>query len=453
MAAPFHLSVNMNSLKELFNIVRSKISTGSASELSWVFTGQLLNVSLGFVIIKLLSKLGTNDYGIYALIITVSSFLALTFYGPLLQAFIRFYHHYLSRGQVKTYIKISDKILLISGIVVLLITLLSAIAAVFIDFGLSPLLLLFAGTYILSVRSGEFFNSYLNLIRKRKINSILQGSERVFLVLALLILLYSNMLNLQMVFLFFTIIVFIFTFMKIRVFRKSLPHQDVSLTDHSVFSKDVRTNITGYVIPFLIWGIAGWLQLNGEKWIIAGFMSTSDVGIYAVMISVITAFIAVPNNVLSEFATPIIFQNYADLNNKESIKTGYQYININMILVLTVTIISTLITWLYGKEIITLISRADYTVYWYLLPALCFGSGLFYTGQTLTIVGMALNKPSEYIPAKISSGVLSVILNLILISWYGIVGAAATVIIIGLYYLLYIVAVNRKILIKAEVIS
>jgi len=67
---------------------------------------------------------------------------------------------------------------------------------------------------------------------------------------------------------------------------------------------------------------------------------------------------------------------------------------------------------LWGRELIILISSRDYVVYWYLLPLLCLGTGLFLTGQAQTVFGMALNQPKKYLMPKISIGIFQSCLTL-----------------------------------------
>jgi O-antigen/teichoic acid export membrane protein len=440
----------MNRVKELFEFIRSKLNSGSAAELSWVFLGQVLNVGLGFVILKLLSKLGTYDYGIYALVITISSLLALLFYGPLLQGFTRFYYEYLEKNQINIYLKTANKILFSSAGILILITLFVTILSPMMNTGLPYLFFIFAGILILLQRTGEFFNGLLNIIRKRKQNSILQGLEKLTLSASLLYILLDNRLDLVTVFISFSIILLVFTVIKILVFRKNVPLQSPDTALVYPVKKEINRNIITYIIPFIIWGLSGWLQINGEKWIIAEVLSTSQVGIYAIMMSLVGALIAVPGNVLSDFSVPIVYKNYADLKDKERIRNGYSYIKMNVVLTFLITLTATVVTALAGKEIIILISTPEYSVYWYLLPVLCFGSGLYYTGQSLTILGMAMNQPKRYLLPKISVGLISVIVNLFLISRFGINGAAYSMVITGLFYLIYIYIINRRILFTME---
>ena len=162
------------------------------------------------------------------------------------------------------------------------------------------------------------------------------------------------------------------------------------------------------------------------------------------MMAIVNALVVIPSNIINEFAYPIIYQNYADPNNKENIKKGYLYIKIILTLVFLLSIVSTAITYFFADKLILLISSNEYTTYWYLLPLLTFGAGLFYTGQTQTVLGMALEKPQKYIFPKILIGVMAVVLNFLLIKTFGLNGVAYSVIFIGLFYAIHIYFINLK---------
>jgi O-antigen/teichoic acid export membrane protein len=99
-----------------------------------------------------------------------------------------------------------------------------------------------------------------------------------------------------------------------------------------------------------------------------------------------------------------------------------------------------------GKTLIILISSTSYSIYYHLLPILCVGTGFFYIGQALCNIGLALNQPKKYILPKIITGLITVILNIILIIYFGIKGIAFTVLLVGIIYSIFIYLVNKKIL-------
>jgi len=88
-----------------------------------------------------------------------------------------------------------------------------------------------------------------------------------------------------------------------------------------------------------------------------------------------------------------------------------------------------------------------------MLPSLTFGTGLFFTGQALTNLGMALNKPEKYLAPKIATGIISITLNLILIKIFGIEGVSYSILISGAVYVVYIWIVNKNILKSFNLVS
>ncbi|MCZ7609328.1 MAG: hypothetical protein M5U17_04120 [Ignavibacterium sp.] len=108
--------------------------------------------------------------------------------------------------------------------------------------------------------------------------------------------------------------------------------------------------------------------------------------------------------------------------------------------------IATLLTFLWGDKIIALVSSKNYSTYWEVLPLLALGTGLFYTGQTQTLLGLGLSKPQKYIAPKLIIGIGSVGLNLLFISNFGFLGIAYTILVIGVIYVFYISLVNKRLL-------
>jgi len=211
---------------------------------------------------------------------------------------------------------------------------------------------------------------------------------------------------------------------------------------------DVRNAIISslkiYAFPFIIWGITGWLQSNSEKWILANYLSTADVGIYALMMTLVSALIILPNNIITEFSTPIIFQHFSDLSNHEKVNSGHKIINIIVLVTVVFTAFASAFTFFWGDEIILLISSEAFTLYSFLLPLFCIGTGLFYVGQAMCNTGMALNVPQKYLLPKIIAGLLSVILNIIFIINYGIIGVAYAMLAVGFLYSVHIMFINGK---------
>ncbi len=434
----------MKEIREIISLLLLKVSKKSATEIAWVALGQTINLFLSFIIIKFISKIGPEQYGIYTLILTIAALLGL-FYGSFLQGFLRYYYHYENLNQRSHFVLLMYRFLKITILIFIIITIITSLLSPFQDEFYSSLFLLVSGLFIIISKVSEFFNSVLNLIRKRKENSLLQALEKILMIIVVIILLSKNNLELFSILLAFGCISLFLVFIKIYTFRKYAPIKITETNQTDIQKKMIRTVLI-YISPFLIWAIAGWLQMNGEKWIINAILSVKEVGIYAIMIAIVNALVVIPNNIINEYAAPIVFKQFADIDNKENVNTGYSYIKISTLLILIITLIATLITFLWGDKIITLVSSKNYSTYWEVLPLLALGTGLFYTGQTQTLLGLGLSKPQKYIAPKLIIGIGSVGLNLLFISNFGFLGIAYTILVIGVIYVFYISLVNKRLL-------
>lgn len=434
----------MKEIREIISLLLLKVSKKSATEITWVALGQTINLFLSFIIIKFISKIGPEQYGIYTLILTIAALLGL-FYGSFLQGFLRYYYHYENLNQRSHFVLLMYRFLKITILIFIIITIITSLLSPFQDEYYSSLFLLVSGLFIIISKVSEFFNSVLNLIRKRKENSLLQALEKILMIIVVIILLSKNNLELFSILLAFGCISLFLVFIKIYTFRKYAPIKITETNQTDIQKKMIRTVLI-YISPFLIWAIAGWLQMNGEKWIINAILSVKEVGIYAIMIAIVNALVVIPNNIINEYAAPIVFKQFADIDNKENVNTGYSYIKISTLLILIITLIATLITFLWGDKIITLVSSKNYSTYWEVLPLLALGTGLFYTGQTQTLLGLGLSKPQKYIAPKLIIGIGSVGLNLLFISNFGFLGIAYTILVIGVIYVFYISLVNKRLL-------
>jgi len=434
----------MKEIREIISLLLLKVSKKSAIEITWVALGQTINLFLSFIIIKFISKIGPEQYGIYTLILTIAALLGL-FYGSFLQGFLRYYYHYENLNQRSYFVLLMYRFLKITILIFIIITIITSLLSPFQDEFYSSLFLLVSGLFIIISIVSEFFNSVLNLIRKRKENSLLQALEKILMIIVVIILLSKNNLELFSILLAFGCISLFLVFIKTYTFRKYAPIKITETNQTDIQKKMIRTVLI-YISPFLIWAIAGWLQMNGEKWIINAILSVKEVGIYAIMIAIVNALVVIPNNIINEYAAPIVFKQFADIDNKENVNTGYSYIKISTLLILIITLIATLLTFLWGDKIITLVSSKNYSTYWEVLPLLALGTGLFYTGQTQTLLGLGLSKPQKYIAPKLIIGIGSVGLNLLFISYFGFLGIAYTILVIGVIYVLYISLVNKRLL-------
>jgi len=430
--------------KLLLNYITSVIPQNKLSEIVWVLIGQAINLVFGFGLVKIISTLGTVVFGEYSLLMTVAALLGMIFYGPVTQGFLRYYFHYEKESNATSFVRLVYNILIIFSAFILFI---SVLLTFYMNYyaGWEIYAFVLFGIFIILLKLTEFFNSFLNLLRKRKENSILQAIEKLIIIGLLVVLLSSNEISLFRALIVYSVVMFSFIIIKFLYLKKFLPARELSSKHLPLIErKKMLSTLLVYVLPFLIWGITGWLQLNSEKWIIAELLSTRDVGIYAVMMSLISAFIIVPNTTIADFATPIIFQKFSNLADDNSVRAGIKNVFISVILSMLILVLSVSVTFILGKQLILLISGPDFTIYYYLLPLLVLGAGLFYIGQTFCFLGLGLNKPKKYLFPKILVGILSPLLNYYFINFWGINGVAYSTLLIGFIYLVHIGLINYR---------
>lgn len=428
-----------------FSDIKARIaekSRSSRDEFLWFLLGQFSILISNFIVVRMLTKTGKDEFGFYTIVITVSALLSYIYYGPVQQAFMKFYFMAEADGEKSVFTRLMSRFILFSSVGVAVTGITAAAVLPWVT-GFGFLLLFISALFITSARFTEFFNSAFNILRQRKTNSILQFTEKLMLTLLIILLTATGELSITSALFLMASLNITFALIKNHIFRKNIP-EDTNLQVYKAGAARHIKRISSYSMPFIIWGVSGWLQLNSEKWILANLLSLENVGVYGVMAVIVNMFVAIPANILSEFISPVVFANYSDPCNQERVKKGKLYVMITFFSVVIIAGISVIVSSLLGEWIIRLFSSSDYAGYYYLLPVFVFGAGLFNAGQALTMEGLALNKPGIYLAPKLLSGAAALGANYFFINTYGLPGAAYSVLFAGAFYMLYVVFVNSR---------
>lgn len=429
----------------LFTDIKDQIlekTRDSRGEFFWFLLGQFSILISNFMVVRMLTKTGKEEFGFYTLVLTVSAFLSYIYYGPAQQSFMKFYFMAEGEGEKGLFTRLMSRFIVKSTL--LLGLLIIGVSTFLPDLtGLEFSSLIVAALFIVTAKYTEFFNSAFNILRRRKLNSILQFSERLLLILLIIILTVSGKISIVTALLLMASINIVFAITKNIIFARNNEGENPA-ADYKKLASKHTNRIRGYSLPFVIWGLSGWLQLNSEKWMMANLLSLENVGVYGVMAVIVNMFVAIPANILSEFISPVVFANYSDPANAERVKKGKLYIMITFFSVVVIAAVSVLLSWAGGEWIIRLFSSGSYVSYANLLPLFVIGAGLFNSGQALTMEGLALNKPQAYLAPKILGGLAALAANYYFISSYGLPGAAYASLFAGAFYLLYIIFINSR---------
>jgi O-antigen/teichoic acid export membrane protein len=431
--------------KAAVDSLKSQIGFQKLNEIGWLVVGQGITIILGFVSMKLLTAMGTKEFGKYSLVLTIAAFVSAVLYGPAEQGFVRFYYIFSNKGKAGTYVGLFYKFLIAMGVSSLLITLLAIPINGLLNTTEKSFGILIIGLYIIFSCSSNLYNSMLNLLRKRKANTILQVTERILTIGFLFLLSYNTKLTATNSLFAILLVLIILVALKMKVLNTYIP-KDISdgKNDDATERQEIIKMIVTFSIPFAIWGVTGWMQSNSERWAIAKYLSTADVGIFSIMAILSNYLVAMPSNIISQFMQPIIYENIAAVDDLSKQEKGKKVLKYLVVIITAVAVFSTFFSAIFGRYLILLVSNKEFVSYWFILPILCVGIGIFNIAQALINVGVIRNMPKIYLFPKIITGVFALLSNLYFISRLGIVGIAISICITSSFYLVLILFINKK---------
>lgn len=415
---------------------RIKTDVLKNSEFLWLILGQIVSIIFSVFIIKIITKMGTSDFGVYSLILTISALVSAIFVGPSEQGFVRYFFNFNGVVSRKKFLNVIYLFFILTFGIIIFISVLFYLFKTMEE----PNFLL-TGIFIVFFSFSSFFASLFNLIRKRKFNTILILIEKIISTALLYSLKVYDTLNITNVLIVLTFSIIISLVIRISYFNSVLDYKifrDLKLLNWREYIMYKKVFI--FSIPLIIWGLSGWLQSSSDRWVIAHFSNLNTVGIYSLMMTLSSYLIATPIGVVGQYFQPIIFEQINTVNFYKNSKTA---INNFIYSCVFLVIFGVVFSLLFGKIILAFIA-VDFTVFWYFLPLFSLSIGLFQIAQSYTIFGMIHEMPKIYLIPKISIGIISLLLNIIGVYYLQIIGLTISMILTSCIYLLMVVMTNRK---------
>ncbi|MFZ4619221.1 MAG: lipopolysaccharide biosynthesis protein [Bacteroidota bacterium] len=412
------------------------------TQISWLGWGQFASLFLSLISIKLTTSIGTVEYGNFILATSIGGLMSLSFFGPLEQGFIRYYFEYTNSEEERSaYLASVLRLMMISAAVLMIVSI-GVVAIAVLHYGQSLLFWGSAGILIIISSLANPFNGLLNAMKLRKQISIIQTLEKLSIVI--LLFAAGAMLTMDASFVMICVLSATGMFLAVRIyfFRRQMSAHPTIEVIARIRIESIK-KIAMYSLPFIIWGWLSWFQFNGERWVIKSMVSTSEAGKYGLAASLVNNSIVLVYGVFIQFVLPSIYSKFSQGDRTEKLK-GYSVIKIAS--VLTVILFSAFAVFLFfaGETVVHIISSKDFIISSWFFLILTIGIGFFYVGQTLAIVGMALQRPEAYIFPKIISAVVSLAGYIGGCYWFGINGIAYAVCFANAFYLISVYIVNRK---------
>ncbi len=434
----------LNRTLALVGVKDLRLTNDHVAQLSWLGWGQIISLVLSLVSIKLTTSIGPVGYGQFVLITSLGGLLSLSFFGPLEQGFVRYYFEFSkSEEQKSAYLRIVFNTLKIAAGILCLIGIVAVVIGI-IFFQKTVLFMVSASVLIIISVISTPIAGLFNAMKLRREISIIQVLEKVFIVAFLLLAAATMALDLTFVMVAITSSMAIFLVVRIWIYLKQINVRSSKESINHLKSESGKKIIV-YCLPFIFWGWLSWFQFNGERWVVNGFLTMTDVGKYGLSASIVNNSVVLAYGVFIQFLTPSIYDKFSTGNNAEK-KKGYGLIKTASLLTFVLFCAFGVLLYVGGEQIIHLLSTKEYVIDALLLFLLTVGLGIFYVGQTLALVGFALQKPSAYIIPKIVSAILSMAGYIIGCMWIGLFGIVISILVSNVVYLVSVMLINRKLL-------
>ena len=435
----------------VLNLLKLKYTTEQLTraryELAWVIIGQA-SVFVGAIVsVKVLtSAMGPKSYGQLALGITIAGFVNMFVYGPIAQIVLRFFSICQERGELSHYSAALRKIHKASGVIVLVLSILIALAINRLVNLEWALLVMMASLFGIVTGVNASLTYLQNALRKRKIVALHQGADawlRPIIAFALVLIFSNSGYN---ALLGFTLGTFATT-LSLGLFTFKRDDTGLFLRDkrgqHEI-SKRLFSEFYSYAMPFFIFAIFGAISTYSDRWVLEALFGDKEVGIYAAIIQIANAPIVLLMGVITQLMIPIIFEQAGAMTNagqaSNSEKMLRQTISMTIFLLLPIV----LIAYLYGKSIITIMTSPAFGGYHQSLWVVVLGLSFFHVAQLQVTKGLNYHQTKLYIWPKCIQAVTFLVLLYLFARSMSVFGAALALCVSSFIYLISVMFVNKN---------
>jgi O-antigen/teichoic acid export membrane protein len=407
-------------------------------EIATVVISSVASILITFLGTKFISKsLGPTKYGELSIYLTFLNIPIMVFSGPFSNAVSRYVDIALTNKKGKNLefdiLNYSNRFLLIVSIIFFCL-----LIYCFLKTNLN-LALIITLLYLQSVSFIYFQNiiTVLSTLRMRLISALGSNFDKIgkYIVAAFAIFLVNT--DVATILFCFTIASFFSLGLGIFFYFKNIKPIYKTHEYDSLFS--YSNDLKNYAYPFLIWGLIIWVQNSSEKWILNYFTNEASVGIYSIYNQIGFQTFVLGTSVLSAYLLPILYQK-VNQNNK---KFAYQINNKITVIISILGILAVIFSYLFKENLILLLSSNEYIGYSHLLPIITLGGVLFVLSQNMCNIPILALRTELLIWPKISTGIVGIVSNFVLIKHYQLEGLSYALVITNLFFFLYLYYINN----------
>ena len=411
----------------------------------WIVAGQIASVLGSLVLVRVLTAyLEPSQYGELALGLTIAGLVNQVVMGGLTNGIERYYSIAAECGDLSGYLKSALRLMGHATTAVGLISLVLITGLLWAEkiqwLGLT------AGVLVFSVLSG--YNASLsgvqNAARQRSIVALHSGLNAWLKIgLAVFVMLIFGNSSMSVV-VGYALSALLVTVSQL-FFLKPLLQRQVNTKDSVADIEDWDRRIWSYSWPFSAWGIFTWAQLASDRWALKTFVTTQDVGQYAVVFQLGYVPVGLVTGLAMSFLGPILFQRSGsgtDHNRNASVHRMAWCITG---LCLAVTGFAFLFTFFLNGWLFELLVAAPFRASSHLLPWVVLAGGLFAAGQMLSLKLMSEMNASAMTTAKIVTALFGVGFNIFGAWYFGLSGVVVALLAFSILYFCWMACLAQSV--------
>lgn len=383
-----------------------------AKEGSWIIAGQVASMLGALVLVRVLTEyLDPAQYGELTLGLTIAGLVNQVAMGGIAGGIGRYYSIAAEKNDLPGYLNDSLRLMgyAVLGVGVIALAL---IASLLLS-GQSQWIPIAMAALMLSVIGG--FNSALsgiqNAARQRAIVALHAGMDawlKVGLSVAVVLWIGSTSFAVATGYVLSALVVIV---SQLFFLGRLIPFGNKAGRQKS--GGNWAKDIWGFSWPLSTWGIFTWAQQASDKWALAFYASTDEVGGYAVLFQLGFVPISLGSSLLVSLIAPIMYQRVGDAKDYARVQTVYVVTRNISLIVLAMSLVAAVLVSFWHEAIFHLLANERYHGLSNLMPWLVIAAGFQACHHVLGVRVSSTLKVSSIVVPQIVSAIVFVGLNVL----------------------------------------
>jgi len=422
----------------------------SVRELGWVLAGQAVATAGSVGLTKVIaSRLGAEQYGRYALGLTVAVLLNQFLLGPITTSALRFFSSYRDSGQLQAFLASLRRIMtrVAVGVVLAAIPAVAFVASRYsVDWAVLAAL---AAAFGLAQNTFGLANNLDIAARHRARAAIFQAADPVLRLLLAAVILTAFAPSATVAMVAVAAGITITCALQWWTLSRGLASDPAAAPGARPSPAEISAAMAAvlrFARYFMVSGAFTWLQLSSDRWAVKLFLSDAAVGLFAVAYQMASVPGVILAGCLSQFVSPIVFQRAKEGTSRSALDHARRAMFVGVAALIALTVASTAVAFLFGEPLIVLFTSPAYRAGGAYVAPLVLGLGLLQIGHMLSLVPMSSNRLGGHLIVKIAHASLAVVLNALAVRAYGLPGLCVAAIASGAVYVALVLANNHRIM-------